>query len=274
MRLKQLTAIVTLGVLIAGSPQGMAINIILESLSATTHPQILDGTFTFDEEPPAFDATSAGLLSTLQEIEGVYEDAFEDAQTIRITYWWDADMTFCCGQSIPAMMQEDANGNLTHAIVRINPTVPYYIDPTPTVDSEFTMAQRLYSFGTNIITPAQQAELEKVIAAVSAEAQLPDQRELDGRDSALIEAGRMATRDTLNCTDCHAFRKPDPDVTGPDLSGWGSREWLVGIIHDPTHERFYGKSNDRMPRFGPEGVLDPGNIGLLADWLRGGIVAP
>nr|MBA3480396.1 hypothetical protein [Pirellulales bacterium] len=157
MRRNQLTAFVTLCVLIAGSAQGMAINIILEALSATTHPQILDGTFSFDEEPPAFDATSAGLLSTLQEIEGVFEDAFEDAQTIRITYWWDADMTFCCGQSIPAMMREDVNGNLTHAIVRINPTVPYYIDPTPSVDTEFTMAQRLYSFGPNAINPAQQA---------------------------------------------------------------------------------------------------------------------
>ena len=134
-----------------------AINIILEPLSATTHPKILDGTFSFNAEPPAFDPTSAGLLSILNSIAADYEDVFEDAATIRITYWWDADMTFCCGQSIPALMREDGAGNLTHSIVRINPTVAYYIDPTPTIDTEYTMAQRLYSFGPNAITPAQQA---------------------------------------------------------------------------------------------------------------------
>ena len=62
--------------------------------------------------------------------------------------------------------------------------------------------------------------------------------------------------------------------SAPDLTGWGSREWLVGIITDPTHERFYGDSNDRMPSFGKadEGaapMLTPQQIGLLADWLRG-----
>jgi hypothetical protein len=159
LRTVSLVARVVLSVFLAGVclPQAAGINIILEPLSATTHPQILDGTFIFDEEPPAFDPASAGLQSILQHIESVYEDAFEDPQTIRITYWWDADMTFCCGQSIPAMMREDANGNLTHAVVRINPTVAYYIDPTPANDSEYTMAQRLYNYGPNAITPAQQA---------------------------------------------------------------------------------------------------------------------
>ncbi len=143
--------------LIAHVHSARAVDIILEPLSATTHPKILDGTFSFDEEPPAFDPTSAGLRSILDAIAADYEHVFQDSQTIRITYWWDADMTFCCGQSIPALMREDSNGNLTHAVVRINPTVAYYIDPTPAVDSEFTMDQRLYNFGPNAITPAQQA---------------------------------------------------------------------------------------------------------------------
>ena len=144
--------------IVAGSPHAAALNIIFEPLSATTHPQILDGTFSFDAENPAFDPNAAGLLSILQQTEAVYQDAFEDAATIRITYWWDADMTFCCGQSIPAMMREDGNGNLTHAVVRFNPTVAYYIDPTPGNDSEYTMQQVLYNFGPNALTGMQQTQ--------------------------------------------------------------------------------------------------------------------
>jgi mono/diheme cytochrome c family protein len=41
----------------------------------------------------------------------------------------------------------------------------------------------------------------------------------------------------------------------------------VGIVTDPTHERFYGESNDRMPAFGT--TMETDQIGILADWLRG-----
>jgi hypothetical protein len=51
----------------------------------------------------------------------------------------------------------------------------------------------------------------------------------------------------MRCTECHQFRKTDEDASAPDLTGYGSREWLIGIINDPTHDRFYGKRNDRMP---------------------------
>ena len=48
----------------------------------------------------------------------------------------------------------------------------------------------------------------------------------------------------------------------------------IGIITDPTHERFYGKTNDRMPSFGKgeDGgttILTSEQIDLVADWLRG-----
>ncbi|MFM7215532.1 MAG: cytochrome b N-terminal domain-containing protein [Verrucomicrobiota bacterium] len=116
---------------------------------------------------------------------------------------------------------------------------------------------------------AKRADLAKVILAVSAEAALPVQVELDVRDRALIEEGRTLARESGNCTDCHQFRKPDEDATAPDLTGWGSREWLVAIISNPAHARFYGKRNDRMPAFAETGQLDVEKIGVLADWLRG-----
>lgn len=118
-------------------------------------------------------------------------------------------------------------------------------------------------------TPEDRAGLEKVISAVSAEASLPSQASIDRRDDADITEGRLLARTTFSCTDCHAFRKPDEDATAPDLTGWGSREWVVGIISDPSHERFYGKRNDRMPLFLPSGQLDARTIGLVADWIRG-----
>jgi ubiquinol-cytochrome c reductase cytochrome b subunit len=118
-------------------------------------------------------------------------------------------------------------------------------------------------------TPEQKASLQKVIAAVSAEAGLPSQAALDARDTALIQEGRELAREDMSCTDCHQFRKPDDEATAPDLTGWGSREWLIGIISNPAHERFYGKRNDRMPAFAETGQMDAAAIGMVADWLRG-----
>ena len=117
-------------------------------------------------------------------------------------------------------------------------------------------------------SPEEKAQLEKAIAALSAEAQLKSQRVIDEKDAALIVEGREAIK-ALRCTDCHQFRSTDEDATAPDLTGYGSREWLVGIISNPKHDRFYRKKNDRMPAFAEDGILDAKQIGLIADWLRG-----
>jgi len=116
-----------------------------------------------------------------------------------------------------------------------------------------------------------QEQVTQITAALSAEAQLPVQAEADKRDGALVEQGRafMAT-ETARCTECHQFRKKDEDATAPDLTGYASREWLVAIISNPKHDRFYGKRNDRMPAFGEDKILDARSIGLIADWLRDG----
>lgn len=116
----------------------------------------------------------------------------------------------------------------------------------------------------------QQERLRKVILAVSAEAALKTQRQLDEQDAALIEEGRkLIASEDMRCTECHQFRKPDEDATAPDLTGYGSREWLLDFLRDPGHARFYGSRNDRMPAFGKEEILDETTLGLLVDWLRG-----
>jgi ubiquinol-cytochrome c reductase cytochrome b subunit len=117
-------------------------------------------------------------------------------------------------------------------------------------------------------TPEEQEQLRKVIEAVSAEAQLKSQAATDKRDEAIIAEGRKLVKDAMACTECHQFREKDADATAPDLTSYGSREWLIKILDNPAHDDFYGKRNDRMPAFGEKQVLTPEAIGLIADWLR------
>jgi len=131
----------------------------------------------------------------------------------------------------------------------------------------------MVSFVQGDLTDADQwkkDDIEAVIVAMAAEAGHAD----PGVQPAMLEKGRALVTDGERCGGCHKLGDNGTALgSAPDLTGWGSREWLVGIITDPTHERFYGDSNDRMPSFGKaaEGaapMLSPQQIGLLADWLR------
>jgi len=115
------------------------------------------------------------------------------------------------------------------------------------------------------------ADIEGVIAAMAVEAGLGDSQPA----AELIARGRKLVASDERCGACHRFRDNGTDLGAAcDLTGWGSREWLVGLITDPSHERFYGDSNDRMPSFGKAApgaapLLTDQQIGLLVDWLRG-----
>lgn len=128
---------------------------------------------------------------------------------------------------------------------------------------------------------AGKTTLTELITALSAEAALPAQAEADKQamEDGSLDKGReaMATAITNSaCTDCHKFRDEGDLGSAPDLTGFGSREWLIGMISDPNHEQYYQGSNDRMPAFGRTGVgptkqplLSTADIELLAKWLRG-----
>jgi len=125
------------------------------------------------------------------------------------------------------------------------------------------------------LSPEGKAQLQKVIAALSAEAGLPYQADLERNQGAIIQEGQaLAASETMRCTECHQFRKKDEDATAPDLTGYGSKQWLVELIGNPAHERFYGKRNDRMPAFREAERLDDQSLGLIADWLRRDYVPP
>lgn len=114
----------------------------------------------------------------------------------------------------------------------------------------------------------EKEQLQNAIIALSAEAHLRSQSTMDADEQNAIQAGRKAIAD-LSCIDCHQYRGLNNDVSAPDLTGYGSRDWLVGIISDASHPRYYGKKNDRMPAFGTKGILTAREIDLLASWLRG-----
>ncbi len=123
-------------------------------------------------------------------------------------------------------------------------------------------------------TPDQAAKLQKVLAAISAEASLPAQKAADTRDAAIIAEGRQLIKTEITCEDCHQFHEPNPDATAPDLTGYGSTEWLTAFLNDPGHPRFYGPDNDKMPAFGKQKRLNDHDIEMLAKWLRGDWYVP
>jgi hypothetical protein len=124
------------------------------------------------------------------------------------------------------------------------------------------------------------AKVQAIIAALSAEAKLPSQAEADAKaeEDGTLEKGRELLAEAFensSCTDCHKFRDNGDLGSAPDLTGWGTADWLARLITDPTHEAFYRDTNDRMPSFGKGGsgtkqaLLSAEDINLLARWLRG-----
>lgn len=116
--------------------------------------------------------------------------------------------------------------------------------------------------------------LEDLIAMLSAEAQLPYQRSLDeeAEKAGVFQRGRKAFTE-LGCADCHPFHG-EGGSEAPDLTGYGSAEWLYRMIANPADERLYGQNNDRMPAFAPDPMhpelnqLTEQQIMLLVRWLR------
>ena len=119
----------------------------------------------------------------------------------------------------------------------------------------------------------EEEEQRAIVAALSAEARLASQSQIDQKDSASIAKGRELIVE--HCARCHRFHDQGPLGPAPDLTGYGSHEWLMGIVIDPTHAWFYGQRNDRMPVYleVPEepakNRLSAGDVSLVSRWLRG-----
>ena len=122
-------------------------------------------------------------------------------------------------------------------------------------------------------------DVDAIAAALSAQAQLPTQHEADTKDAELIRRGIGLIQQ--NCArGCHKFGDRGQLGLAPDLTGYGSYEWMLGLVSDPTHLRFYRMENDRMPSFAkdldhPErNNLSVRELSLIIDWLRGQYYRP
>jgi ubiquinol-cytochrome c reductase cytochrome b subunit len=114
--------------------------------------------------------------------------------------------------------------------------------------------------------------LQKLIACLTAGALLDGPRQVDGEEVRGIDEETILLFEDFTCTDCHRFYHLGDLGDAPDLTDYGSRRWLIDIISDPSHERFYGSSNDRMPSYRKspeEATLSARQVEMLADWLRG-----
>lgn len=128
---------------------------------------------------------------------------------------------------------------------------------------------RFVTRGLSRLSDAERQDLAKVIFAVSAEAGLPYQAEVDTRDAAAIAEGReLIGSEAIDCVRCHTFGAWEGEDDVPHLTGWGSRTWMLGMLYDPTHPDYYGDDNDRMPSFGVEETLTASEMELVVDWLR------
>ncbi len=123
-------------------------------------------------------------------------------------------------------------------------------------------------------------EVRKIVLALAAEANLPAHAAEDKKNAAAIAEGRELISgetlgdETTGCASCHQFGEAGSRGSAPDLTGYGSREWLDAFISNPSHERFYGDNNDGMPAFvpaepgSPQNMMSHDDLLLIVDWLR------
>ena len=119
------------------------------------------------------------------------------------------------------------------------------------------------------------SELDDIAAALTAQAELPYQREADAQ---ALKDGRVARGlkilENTCANGCHRIGDAGELGLAPDLTGYGSWQWMMGIVSDPAHRRFYGRENDRMPSFGQQQIPSDHEVSMVIDWLRKDYIDP
>ena len=117
------------------------------------------------------------------------------------------------------------------------------------------------------------AQMDAVALALAHEAGYVLVTQLDDAAQTRLNEGRELIN--TSCIDCHKFHDEGDLGSAPDLTGYGSADWLRGMISDPNGERFYPDDlNDRMPAFHSQPHAASGNmlsedeLNLLIAWLR------
>ena len=120
-------------------------------------------------------------------------------------------------------------------------------------------------------TEEEEKLLPEIAKLLADGAELPYEEKLDEdmREEllSLYYNDDLKFEDGRACIECHDIDSED-EGSAPDLTGYGSREWLIAFIENPEDKRFYGKKNDRMPCYGRDGKLKDEEIAILVDWIR------
>ncbi len=104
------------------------------------------------------------------------------------------------------------------------------------------------------------------------ESQLSEIRPLENGKYKGLRENAISDMNWLTCTECHAFYGYEKKDLACDLRGYMSRQWIAGIIADPSAKTYYGKKNDRMPAYHPDkgdALLSSDEVHMLADWMHG-----
>jgi ubiquinol-cytochrome c reductase cytochrome b subunit len=124
-------------------------------------------------------------------------------------------------------------------------------------------------------------KVDELDAVVEFLASLSGHKEIGAIDDEKVRKGQeffVLGSDAVSgtCYDCHAmkvsddpadlFKEPSTQIaTGaPELTGYGSADWLHAFIRDPGQKRFYG-SHNAMPAFAEQ--LSEQDFEMLVDWL-------
>ncbi len=116
--------------------------------------------------------------------------------------------------------------------------------------------------------------LADLIACLVEEAKRDEPRPADEDKKTVegIDEDTLYLFEDFTCTDCHRFYHLGNRGDAPELTGYGSRDWLIGLVSDPTHQRYYSDLNDRMPSYhkaDDDYTLSTRQIEMLVDWMRG-----
>ncbi len=173
---------------------------------------------------------------------------------------------------LQGLLDPDRIAAVTHDAKTMRVTGAPYFGNTAHRDGE--MVESFVQSDLVDLDDDEKAEIAAAVIALSAEAGLRYQKEEDqqARQDGSLAKGRATIAD--RCTECHKFGDEGELGEGPELTGYGSRAWLIDFISNPAHQRFYGENNDRMPAFAAypavpdRNLLDRAAIEQLADWLR------
>lgn len=114
------------------------------------------------------------------------------------------------------------------------------------------------------------AAKELIIDVLAAEAKLTAPREIvDDKPVGISDEFVEAFSETFSCSNCHQFYNMfTPKSPSVNLTGYASQKWTQGATANIGSEEYYGKTNDRMPCYQPEGILTVKEVEMVSRWLK------